>query len=73
MLDLPYIEDSQAMTDMNVAMTGSGTFIEIRGTAEHRPFRHAELGTLLCNGEKGNKELQAAQRAALSHRLSQLP
>ena len=24
MLDLPYIEDSQAMTDMNVAMTGSG-------------------------------------------------
>ncbi len=30
MLDLPYIEDSQAMTDMNVAMTGSGTFIEIQ-------------------------------------------
>lgn len=30
MLDLPYIEDSQAMTDMNVAMTGSGDFIEIR-------------------------------------------
>lgn len=33
MLDLPYIEASQAMTDMNVAMTGSGTFIEIQGTA----------------------------------------
>ncbi len=33
MLDLPYIEDSQAMTDMNVAMTGSGDFIEIQGTA----------------------------------------
>ena len=30
MLDLPYIEDSQAMTDMNVAMTGSGEFIEIQ-------------------------------------------
>ena len=30
MLDLPYIEDSQAMTDMNVAMTGSGDFIEIQ-------------------------------------------
>ena len=63
---LPYIEDSQAMTDMNVAMTGSGTFIEIQGTAEHRPFNRAELGTLLDLAEKGNKELQAAQRAALS-------
>ena len=30
MLDLPYIEDSKAMTDMNVAMTGSGEFIEIQ-------------------------------------------
>ena len=66
MLDLPYIEDSQAMTDMNVAMTGSGDFIEIQGTAEHRPFNRAELTTLLALAEKGNKELQAAQRAALS-------
>ena len=53
-------------SDMNVAMTGSGTFIEIQGTAEHRPFNRAELGTLLDLAEKGNKELQAAQRAALS-------
>ena len=34
--------------------------------AEHRPFNRAELGTLLDLAEKGNKELQAAQRAALS-------
>ncbi len=40
--------------------------IEIQGTAEHRPFNRAELGTLLDLAEKGNKELQAAQRAALS-------
>ena len=66
MLDLPYIEDSQAMTDMNVAMTGSGDFIEIQGTAEHRPFNRAELNTLLDLAEKGNRELQAAQRAALT-------
>ena len=66
MLDLPYIEDSQAMTDMNVAMTGSGQFIEIQGTAEHRPFSRDELNQLLDLAEKGNKELQAAQRAALS-------
>lgn len=66
MLDLPYTEDSSAMTDMNVAMTGSGTFIELQGTAEHRPFTREELGTLLDLAEKGNKELQAAQRAALA-------
>lgn len=66
MLDLPYIEDSQAMTDMNVAMTGLGQFIEIQGTAEHRPFSRDELNQLLDLAEKGNKELQAAQRAALA-------
>ena len=66
MLDLPYIEDSQAMTDMNVAMTGSGQFIEIQGTAEHRPFSRDELNQLLDLAEKGNKELQTAQRAALA-------
>lgn len=66
MLDLPYVEDSQAMTDMNVAMTGSGNFIEIQGTAEHRPFNRDELNVLLDLAAKGNRELQAAQRAALS-------
>lgn len=66
MLDLPYPEDSRAMTDMNVAMTGSGTFIEIQGTAEHRPFNRAELNTLLDLAEKGNRELQSAQQAALA-------
>lgn len=66
MLDLPYIEDSQAMTDMNVAMTGSGDFIEIQGTAEHRPFNRDELNVLLDLATKGNRELQAAQRAALN-------
>ena len=65
MLDLPYVEDSRAMTDMNVAMTGSGKFVEIQGTAEHRPFSRNELGVLLDLATKGNWELQAAQQAAL--------
>ena len=64
-LDLPYVEDSRAMTDMNVAMTGSGKFVEIQGTAEHRPFSRDELGVLLDLATKGNRELQAAQQAAL--------
>jgi ribonuclease PH len=44
--DLNYLEDSQAETDMNVVMTGAGSFIEIQGTAEGAPFtpaQHAEL------------------------------
>ncbi len=65
MLDLPYTEDSNAMTDMNVAMTGAGEFIEIQGTAEHRPFSREELNTLLDLAEKGNLELQKMQREAL--------
>ena len=65
MLDLPYVEDSRAMTDMNVAMTGSGKFVEIQGTAEHRPFSRNELGVLLDLATQGNRELQAAQQAAL--------
>ena len=47
-------------------MAGSGEFIEIQGTAEHRPFSRAELNALLDLAEQGNKELQAAQRAALA-------
>ena len=65
-LDLPYSEDSRAQVDLNCVMDDQGRLIEIQGTAEHRPFSRAELNTLLDLAEKGNKELQAAQRAALS-------
>lgn len=66
MLDLPYVEDSHAQTDMNVAMTGSGRFIEVQGTAEGAPYSRDELGVLLDLAEKGNRELQALQREALA-------
>ncbi|AKV55987.1 ribonuclease PH Rph [Bifidobacterium actinocoloniiforme DSM 22766] len=72
MLDLPYVEDSRAMTDMNVAMTGEGDFIEIQGTAEHRPFNRQELGTLLDLATKGNKTLQTLQRRALEAEPGQM-
>lgn len=69
MLDLPYTEDSQAMTDMNVAMTASGKFIEIQGTAEHRPFSRDELNTLLDLAQKGNTQLQELQKQALKKEI----
>ena len=64
-LDLPYEEDSNAETDMNVVMTGSGKFIEIQGTAEGEPFDRTELGTLLDLASTGCAELTRLQKEAL--------
>src|SRR5215510_3809109 len=36
-LDLMYEEDVKAETDMNVVVTGEGTFVEVQGTAEGAP------------------------------------
>ena len=52
-LDLPYEEDVRAETDMNVVMTGDGSFVEVQGTAEGAPFDRAELDALLGLAEKG--------------------
>ena len=65
MLDLCYEEDSNAHVDMNVIMTDKGEFVEVQGTGEERPFSRNDLNKLLELGEKGNKELIKAQRAAL--------
>ena len=43
MLDLAYIEDVRAETDMNVVATGRGLFVEVQGTAEGAPFDRREL------------------------------
>ena len=67
-LDLEYIEDSKADTDMNVVMTEDGRFIEIQGTAEDEPFDKDELVAMLALAEKGAAELQQIQRLALEGR-----
>lgn len=64
-LDLNYDEDSQAETDMNVVMTGSGKFVELQGTAERDPFGVDVLGRLLKLANKGVAELVEAQKRAL--------
>ncbi|WP_084130394.1 ribonuclease PH [Demequina sp. NBRC 110055] len=65
MLDLPYVEDVRAETDMNVVMTGDGGFVEVQGTAEGKPFSKAELDELLALATAGNAELARLQVAAL--------
>ncbi len=65
LLDLPYVEDVQAETDMNVVMTGSGTLVEVQGTAEHNPFSRAELNELLDLAETGIGELTKIQQSSV--------
>jgi ribonuclease PH len=65
LLDLPYEEDVSAETDMNVVMTGSGSFIEVQGTAEGAPFDRAELDALLALATKGCADLTRLQNKAL--------
>jgi ribonuclease PH len=69
MLDLPYVEDVRAETDMNVVVTGAGTFIEVQGTAEHAPFDRAELDSLLDLAVGGTAELAKIQQEALAKEL----
>ena len=66
MLDLPYEEDVRAETDMNVVVTGSGSFVEVQGTAEGAPFDRRELDLLLDLALGGTAELARAQTAALA-------
>jgi ribonuclease PH len=65
MLDLPYVEDVRAETDMNVVVTGSGGFVEVQGTAERTPFSRAELDVLLDLAVGGTSTLARLQAEAL--------
>ena len=65
MLDLAYVEDSRAETDMNVVVTGRGLFVEVQGTAEGAPFDRSELNSLLDLALAGAVDLTAMQKAAL--------
>lgn len=62
MLDLEYVEDSNAEVDMNVVMTGSGELVEVQGTAEGKPFSRQQLNELLDVAAKGIEELIALQK-----------
>ncbi|AOE88170.1 ribonuclease PH [Pseudomonas sp. TCU-HL1] len=65
-LDLDYLEDAAAETDLNVVMTDAGGFIEVQGTAEGVPFQPEELTAMLDLARKGLNDLFELQRAALA-------
>ena len=68
-LDLEYVEDSNADVDMNVAMTGRGDFVEIQGTGEKSVFSRQDLDVLLGLAQKGIQELIALQKNILEEQI----
>ena len=66
MLDLCYEEDSTAEVDFNVVMTGADEFVEVQGTAEHKPFSRAGMDELLELAKTGIQQLFEMQKAAIA-------
>ncbi|SEL21217.1 ribonuclease PH [Atopomonas hussainii] len=65
-LDLDYLEDSAAETDLNVVMTNQGGFIEVQGTAEGAPFTPDEFNAMLALAQDGINRLFELQQQALA-------
>ncbi len=65
-LDLDYIEDSKADTDMNVVMTQQGEFVEVQGTAEGVTFKRDHMSNMLDLAEHGIALLVSEQQRVLN-------
>lgn len=65
LLDLTYEEDSQAVVDMNIVMTGGGRFVEVQGTAEVTPFTHEDMARMIQLASRGIEELTRKQKNTL--------
>ena len=66
LLDLDYVEDKDAQTDMNVVMTTKGQFIEVQASGEESTFSPRELSALLALATGGVRKLGALQKKALA-------
>ncbi|MBT8151692.1 MAG: ribonuclease PH, partial [Gammaproteobacteria bacterium] len=64
-LDLDYVEDASAETDMNVVLADSGDFIEVQGTAEGEPFSPLQLQNMLELARDGAAQINALQKDSL--------
>lgn len=65
-LDLDYREDSEAGTDSNFVMTGSGALVEVQASAEGSAFSRGQFDEMYALAERGIAALVAAQKAALA-------
>ena len=65
LLDLEYREDSTAEVDFNVVGTDAGTYVELQGTAEGKPFDRAAMDQLVGLADSGLAKLFGIQDAVL--------
>jgi ribonuclease PH len=65
-LDLDYLEDSEAGTDSNFVMTGAGALVEVQASAEGSAFTRGQFDEMYGLAEQGIAALVAAQKAATS-------
>ena len=65
-LDLDYAEDSEAQTDANFVMAGSGALVEVQASAEGAVFSEAELASMMALAKTGIAELVALQKQVLT-------
>ena len=65
-LDLPYIEDSNADVDLNVVGTGNGHLVEVQGTGEGSTFSAEDLSRMTAFALKGITELTRIQGEVLA-------
>jgi ribonuclease PH len=68
MLDLCYEEDSQALVDMNVVMTGAGEYVELQATGEKTPFTGDQMSSMIDLATAGIRDLIELQRQVLQPR-----
>lgn len=64
-LDLTYLEDSQAHVDMNIVMKSSGEFVEVQGAAEKGSFTEKDLSIFIKLAKKGINEIIEVLRELL--------
>ena len=63
--DLDYAEDSEAETDANFVMTGSGGIVEVQATAEGAPFDAGSFQTMMDLASGGINQLLSLQKIAV--------
>ena len=65
-LDLDYAEDSEAQTDANFVISGSGALVEVQASAEGAVFSEGELAAMMALAKTGIAELVGLQKQALA-------
>lgn len=64
-LDLDYLEDSNAEADANFVMTSEGKIIEVQATAEEFPFTQDQFSKMMQYSMGGISELIKIQKQAI--------